>query len=188
MEAFMKIQQWPCIALLVLLTPVFAYAQQQAGDWELQFQGSYYTTVGTDYEFGSGNISAKIGPYLTNWLQFGIGPSVTISTTSYEEFDPVTYQTETTSETKTTFGSTAFLVFSWLTRGGKLVPYMGAQYFIYDVSEFENDNGSMGLNVGMKYFFTRKTALDLSGNYLFSLNGEDEGATVLFAFGLSFLF
>jgi hypothetical protein len=62
------------------------------------------------------------------------------------------------------------------------------QYFISDVSEFENDKGSMGVNAGVKYFFAKKTAFDLSGNYLFSLNGADEGATLLFAVGLSFLF
>jgi hypothetical protein len=184
----MKTRHWSCIALLVLLVPVLSYGQQQAGDWELQFQGSYYTTIGTDYEFGSGNISAKIGPYVTNYLQVGVGPSVTISTTSFQSYNPTTFEMETTSETKTTFGSTAFLVFSYLTRGAKLVPYAGVQYFISDVSEFENDKGSMGVNAGVKYFFAKKTAFDLSGNYLFSLNGADTGATLLFAVGLSFLF
>jgi len=123
-----------------------------------------------------GNISAKIGPYITDNLQIGIGPTLTITTTSFNG----------KSDTKTTFGSTAFFVYSFLMRNAKAVPYIGAAYFKNDFSD-SNDKGSVGINAGLKYYFSKKVALDVSGNYLFTLNSEQEGGTLLFAVGLSFL-
>jgi predicted porin len=90
------------------------------------------------------------------------------------------------SNTTTTFGSTAFVVYSILLRGAKAVPYIGAQYFKSDFSNGD-DKGSVGINVGMKYYFAKKTAFDVSGNYLFTLNDNSQGGIILFAVGLSFL-
>ncbi len=165
------------LALALLVTVVPAAAQQQRGDVELQFQGYYFTTVGTDVTLGSGNLAAKIGPYITDNLQIGIGPTLSITTFSASTGE---------SETKTTFGSTAFLVYSFLMRNAKAVPYLGAQYFKSDFSD-SDDKGSVGVNAGLKYFFTKKAAFDISGNYLFTLNTEQQGGVLLFAFGLSFL-
>jgi hypothetical protein len=71
-------------------------------------------------------------------------------------------------------------------RNAKAVPYLGAQYFKNDFSDSE-DKGSIGINAGLKYFFAKKTALDIGGNYLFTLNKDQEGGLLLFAVGLSFL-
>ena len=178
---------------ILLLTTGTVLSQQQAGDMELQFFGSYYRTVGNDFTFASGTIGGKIGPYLTDNIQVGLGPTFSISTSSRQTFtvDPVTFQviTKTESQTTTTFGTSAFFIYSFLTRGGKLVPYFGAQYFKRDFNKpFSEDRGSAGINGGVKYFFTKKTALDFSGNYLWDLNPDAKGALILFAFGLSFLF
>jgi hypothetical protein len=161
-----------CVGLIVLAVP--AYGQQQAGDLELQFMGYYLRSVGTSYDFSMGTIQAKIGPYVTDHLQVGVGPTLSITTAG--------------GSTTTTFGSTAFLVYSFLTRGGKVVPYFGAQYYKQDFSaDFTEDPGNVGVNLGMKYFFGKKTALDVSANYLFDLRKEAEGGTLFFAVGLSFL-
>lgn len=175
------------ILCLLLLVAVCGFAQQQRGDVELQFQGSYFTTIGTDYTFGSGNISAKIGPYITDALQIGIGPTLSITTTTTMSVGPApTYRLEKSSETKTTFGSTAFFVYSILLKGAKTVPYLGAQYFKSDFSDSE-DKGSVGINAGLKFYFAKKTAFDVGGNYLFTLNPDQQGGVLLFAVGLSFL-
>jgi hypothetical protein len=166
----------------LVLIAASGFGQQQRGDVELQFQGSYFRTVGTDFTFGSGNISGKIGPYITDGLQIGIGPTLSITTTS--SFNQTTLKEE--SNTTTTFGSTAFVVYSILLRGAKAVPYIGAQYFKSDFSNGD-DKGSVGINVGMKYYFAKKTAFDVSGNYLFTLNDNSQGGIILFAVGLSFL-
>jgi hypothetical protein len=181
------------LTLLTLLIASPAYCQQRAGDFELQFFGTYFRTVGTDFTVGTGTIGGKIGPYITDHLQIGIAPTLSImtSTVPTSTFDPVTRQVITSEETntKTTFGASVFLVYSFLSSGGKLVPYFGAQYFKSDFNlPFSEDRGSAGINVGVKYFFAKKTALDFSGNYLWNLNPEVQGGTILFAFGLSFLF
>lgn len=178
------------LMLGVAIVAMPALAQQQRGDVELQFQGYYFTTVGTDFTFGSGSLAAKIGPYLTNNLQIGIGPTLTVTTaTEYNTtFDPNTFEIVTTTDTKTTttFGTTAFFVYSFLMRNAKVVPYFGAQYFKQDFSN-SDDKGSVGMNAGVKFYFSRKTAVDVSGNYLFTLNKDQEGGMLLFAVGLSFL-
>jgi hypothetical protein len=175
------------VVCVLLLCAATGFAQQQRGDVELQFQAMYFTTVGQDYKVGMGNIAAKIGPYITDALQVGIGPTVSIITTTSATPDYTTMSVKYESDTKATFGSTAFIVYSFLMKGAKAVPYLGAQYFKSDFDDSE-DKGSMGINGGLKYYFTRKTALDVSGNYLFTLNKDQEGGTLLFAVGLSFLF
>jgi hypothetical protein len=171
---------------VLLLFAAVGFAQQQRGDIELQFQAMYYTTIGSDYQMGMGNISAKIGPYITDNLQIGIGPTLSIMTSTSATYDYTTRQIKYESDTKTTFGSTAFFVYSFLMKGAKAVPYLGGQYFKSDFSD-SDDKGSVGVNAGLKYFFGRKTALDFSGNYLFTLNEGQDGGVLLFAVGLSFL-
>jgi hypothetical protein len=175
-----------CLVLCAVVLSVPAVAQQQKGDVELQFQGYYFRTIGTDFEFGSGNLAGKIGPYITDWLQIGIGPTLSITTTTSSTVNPTTFEIDKTSETTTTFGSTAFIVASILTRGAKAVPYFGAQYFKQDFSD-DKDKGSVGFNAGVKFYFSKKAAFDVSGNYLFTLNTDEQGGMLYFAVGLSFL-
>lgn len=175
-----------CLALCLAVLAVPALSQQQKGDVELQFQGYYFTTVGTEFTFGSGTLSGKIGPYITDNLQVGIGPTLTITTSTDYSMDPITFAVKSESKTTTTFGSTAFFVYSFLTRNAKLVPYIGAQYFKQDFSD-SDDKGSVGVNLGAKYYFAKKAAFDVSGNYLFTLNKDEEGGMLYFAVGLSFL-
>ena len=75
-----------CVVLCLAVITTPAYSQQQKGDVELQFQGYYFTTVGQEFSFGSGNLAGKIGPYLTDNLQVGIGPTLSITTTTTTTF------------------------------------------------------------------------------------------------------
>lgn len=68
----------------------------------------------------------------------------------------------------------------------KAVPYFGGQFFKQSFRD-DQDKGSVGVDGGIKFFFTRKAAFDLSGNYLFSLNPDAEGGMLMFGFGLSIL-
>jgi len=185
-----------CIVVLLIAAFLPASAQQRKGDVELQFYGMYFQSVGTDDTFGMGTIGGKVGPYLTDRFQIGMGPTLTITTSTQTNyvFDPVTYEVTTTEETQTTttFGTSVFMIYSFLTSGAKVVPYFGAQWFKGDFDKpLSEDKGSAGLNAGMKYFFAKKTALDFSINYGWDLNPVEEGGTrggnLMFAFGLSFL-
>jgi hypothetical protein len=184
------------LVLLLLVANASAPAQQRKGDVELQFYGMYFSTVAVEDEFAYGTIGGKIGPYLSDHFQIGMGPTLTITTstmTNYD-YDPVTYQPIITKETNTTttFGTSVFMIYSFLTGGGKVVPYFGAQWFKSDFNKpISEDKGSAGLSGGMKYFFAKKTALDFSVNYGWDLNPVEEGGArggnLMFAFGLSFL-
>jgi hypothetical protein len=190
-EAIMKNLILVSLALLLLIATSPTSAQQKKGDFELQFYGMYYRTVGTDYTFASGTIGGKIGPYLTDHFQIGIGPSLSISTSTPP---PSLHNPNPESETTTTFGTSVFLLYSFLSSGGKLVPYFGAQWHKSDFNRpISEERGSAGVNAGLKYFFVKKTALDFSINYGWDLNPVEEGmpsrgGTLLFVFGLSFLF
>ena len=165
-----------CLIVVLLFAPSMLLAQQQQGDLELGFQGFYFAD--TEGFFSLGTIQGKIGQFFTDNLEVGISPSLSITTISTGTGD---------SETSSTFGAGAFLTYSFLSENATTVPYFGGQYYKSDFSDDE-DSGSAGINAGVKFYFTKKAAFDISGNYLFSLNENAEGGLILFSFGLSFLF
>ncbi len=161
-------------------------AQQEQGDLELQLQGSFSSTVGADVTSSIGTIAGKFGPFVTSNIQVGIGPTLTITTATTTSVVPGTGTTVAKSKTTATFGSTVFAVYSFLFQDARTVPYVGASYYKRDFSNGD-DRGWVGGNAGAKFFFTKKTAVDFSANYLTSLNTDTKGGLLLFAFGLSFL-
>jgi hypothetical protein len=193
----MRIFTFGLLSCMVLMCAGSAFGQQEKGDVELQLVGTYFATVGIeDYSFGSGTISGRVGYYFTDRFELGVGPTLSISTTTTQvppsyTYDPNTGQIITTgggteSNTTTTFGSYAFMVYSFMARGAKAVPYLGAQYFKSDFSNSE-DKGSVGVSAGLKYFFAKKAAIDFGGTYMWNLTKDVKGGTIFFSVGLSFL-
>ena len=132
--------------LILLLATPSAFAQQEQGDVELQLAGSYTTSVGSeDFSFAFGNFQGKLGYFVTDGLEIGAYPSLSI-TTSQSGFSA--------SETTTTLGAGVFLVYSVLTGDGTTVPYLGGQYFKADLDNDE-DQGHSGINAGVKFFLNR---------------------------------
>ncbi len=174
------------VLVLTLSLAGSALGQQQKGDVEVQFQGSFFTTVGGDVSNSVGTISGKIAPFVTSNIQVGIGPTLTISTSATTSIEQGTGATVTKTTTKATVGTTAFVVYSLLLHDARTVPYLGASYYKRDFSN-GSDHGWIGGNGGAKFYFTKRTAADLSVNYLVSLNAETKGGMLLFAVGLSFL-
>jgi hypothetical protein len=170
------------VLIVGLVLPV--YGQQQKGDIELQLQGTFSATIGADVSSNVGTIAGKFAPYITTNLQVGVGPTLTITTTTVPQQGTGNVATDT--ETKATIGTTAFIVYSLLLKDAVTVPYLGASYYKRDFSNGK-DRGWVGANGGAKIFFAKKMAADLSMNYLFSLNPETKGGLLLFAVGLSFL-
>jgi hypothetical protein len=168
--------------LFCLFAITAAFAQQEKGDTEFQISGTYFTTVGQDNTFSNGFIQAKLGVFITDHLEIGIAPNISISTSSTTDFFG-----ETTSNTNVTTGAGAFFQYALLAGDARTVPYIGGQYFKSDL-ENSDDKGSAGVNGGLKFFVSEKAAFDFSGNYLFDLNEGSEGGLLLFAAGISFLF
>jgi hypothetical protein len=176
------------VLMIVLLSAFFsvASAQQQKGDIELQLAGSYFTTFATDVSVNVGTVSGKFAPFITDNIQIGIGPTLTIITTTTTTVAPVTGRAVTGSKTNVTFGSTAFVTYSFLLKDARVVPYAGASYYKQDFGK-TSERGWIGVNGGMRYFFTRRASIDVSANYLITLTPGETGSMLLFAFGLSFL-
>jgi hypothetical protein len=143
-------------------------AQQEKGDVEVQLSFSVIKIE----DFTSGYVQLKLGSYVSDNLEIGIAPSVQISTNG---------------ETETTTGIGLFASYSFLA-DSEAVPYLGLQYYVPDV-EKADELSSAGINAGVKYYFTEKTAFDLSLNYLFAITEEeDTSGLFLIMGGLSYLF
>ena len=156
-----------------------ASAQQEKGDVELQFAGSLHTTVGDSSSSGLGLFQAKLGVFVTDNLQVGIYPSVIITISELN----ITGVGGTEAEV----GLGVFTTYSFLGKGAITVPYVGVQYFQTDISEgFDQNSGSVGVNAGLKFYLSSKTAFDVGANYLFSLDNAGRG-TLLFQVGLGVL-
>ena len=170
----MQLRKVVIVACAITLIAIPALAQQQRGDIELGLQGFVLTTVGMGVSATVGTVQGKLGFFFTDNFEFGVTPSMTIVTVK--------------GETDVDGGGGAFLTYSVLLKNARAVPYFGAQYYKSSFStDFDVDPGSVGVNAGVKFFFTRKAAFDVNANYLFSLAKNAEGGMLLFAFGISFL-
>ncbi|TVR58805.1 MAG: hypothetical protein EA422_15660 [Gemmatimonadales bacterium] len=164
------------LAVLFLLVPLVlmpgsAAAQQQAGDIELQFTGTYFTTVGTDFSFASGIIQGKGSYFFTDRVELGAFPSLAISSSD-------------SGVTDYSFGLGVFGSYSFLMEDATTVPYVGFQWWKQDL---DADVDWVGVNAGFKFFFSPQVALDLGANYLTDTSDSSQGL-FLVQTGLSFLF
>ena len=160
-----------CLLIATVLCVAPSLAQQEKGDVELGLQGQAFTAVGSDIDFSFVNLVAKVGLYATNSFEFGVSPTLSVITVE--------------KNTTTTLGSGVFVLYSFLAGDARTVPYAGAQYYIPDFDD--TDQNAAGVTVGAKFFFTKKAAFDINGNYLFSLGENAEGGLLLFGFGLSYI-
>lgn len=159
------------LPVLLLASPVAA--QQQKGDVELEFTGSLITTVGADQNSGIGIIQSKVGRFVTDRIELGAYPSLETRFVG--------------NVSVTTVGFGLFGVYSFLQEDAMTVPYVGFFYYKSDVTEgFEANDNWLGVNGGFKVYVSPRMALDIGGNYLFGVSGQEGGLVMLLA-GLSFL-
>lgn len=182
----MRATTFSAVFLLLVSVSGVSLAQQQQGDVELQLQGSYFTTFATDVSVNVGTIAGKFAPFITDNIQIGIGPTLTITTTTMTTVAPLSGRTEEKSNTTVTFGSTVFITYSFLMRDARVVPYVGASFYKIDFGN-PAERGWLGLNGGLRYYLTKRTSLDFSASYLKTLTEQKRGSMLLFSFGLSFL-
>lgn len=153
------------ILLLVVLLLIASSANAQyieQGDREIQFFGSFFAVSGMKMF----NLSGLYGYYKTDKLEFGGGPSINYM--SYSGFG--------ISESSTTVGATAFVRLN-LTAKDKVIPFVGAQWYQYDLAPEEplgfTDLSYIQFGGGFKYFLNEYIAYDFSGNMGFGLTGGD---------------
>lgn len=123
-----------------VLTSAAALAQQQKGDFQIQAQAAYYNVSGFDF----GNIYFSGSRFVTDNVEVGVSPNITISTV--------------TSVNMTVFGN-----YSFLTADAKMVPYAGAGITFYDLG---SDNALTGFTLkgGIRYFVTEHVNIDVGPN------------------------
>lgn len=162
------------LLLAVLFTAAPAAAQQEKGDVELEFSGSLNTRLGTEDASGLALIQTKVGRFFTDRWQLGAFPSLEV------QFAGRT--------TDTRVGGGLFAVYSYLRPDAMTVPYGGASLYKRDlIAGFGAQDYWMGINGGMKFYVDHNIAVDMGGNYLFSLSGAD-GQLLIMQAGLSFFF
>lgn len=165
---------------LVLLASV-AGAQVEKGDSEILFAGSLMSTVGMESSSSQGSFTLVYGYFFTKNLELGVGPTVSITTSSYGG------ESETTTELSSTFfGQYNF------TTAGKNVPYLTASWYQMDFSpedeESFTDYSFVTAGGGLRMFFNEYAAFNTSALYGFSLAENAEGGIILIQTGLSFIF
>ena len=173
-----------CLLAPLMAAPLPALGQQAAGDVELQFVGSLLTTVGQDNGSETqGLFQAKAGYFLTDRIEVGAFPSLTLSRTTIRSDDWPDVPDQSSSETKVGMG--VFSTYSFLTAGATTVPYVGGQFYRIDVTN-EDEGGWLGVNAGLKFYLSERTAFDTGGNALMGV-GQSEGVLLHLQVGLSFL-
>jgi hypothetical protein len=181
----------------VLFVPGLARAQAQKGDGEVLVQGFAFSIFGTDYTSTSANAQFDLGRFVSDKVELGFGPTLTISSSRSPGMDPI-YDSRgrvlvpgipSETSTKATVGGHVFgKVFFG---SGKVYPFIGLDFAISDFKAPEGgsfaDNLSLGPSVGVKNYLTEKTALTLEGAT--TVSTQSSGSKNLFLrVGISHLF
>jgi len=169
------------ILICIVLVSFFsnAYSQVQKGDMNIGFSSSFSTQSGTPRNMIiTGLISAE--RFFTDNISVGLGPVVSVITSD--------------GSLTSIYGANLFGNYNFLTKGGKLLPYVGILGSINqsisnsDTKSQQNGNQIVnsgnstvsfygaGAKVGTKYFITEKINLDANVNYATNIystvNGE----------------
>lgn len=181
----------------VLAAPGLARAQAKRGDGEVLVQGFALSIFGGGYTQTSANGQLDLGKFVSDKMELGFGPTLTISTSRMRGREPI-YDTRgrliapgTPSETSTdaTIGGHAFgkIFFG----SGKVYPFVGLDVAVSNFKAPEGgsiiDNFSLGPSVGVKNYLTEKTALTLEAAT--TVSTQSSGSKNLFLrVGISHLF
>jgi hypothetical protein len=163
---------------LILLTILLAswmtvYSQQQAGDFQLQAQASYFSNSFAGQTFSSGSIYVNASRFFTDNIEVGVSPFFNFGD-------------------QTTVNLAFFGNYSFLLDNAMLVPYGGVQVMFYNLgSDPDFSQTGFGLKAGLRYFVTENVNIDVGPNIIFlsAPSGFNEGSTLFqFTAGLGYIF
>ena len=157
-------------ALGLLLSAGPAAAQANKGDSEVLMQGFVGMNPEAAADSAFGNFTFTYGVYVTNGLELGVGPSITITTDS------------------TSMGMNLFVLQHF--GRARVTPYVGADFRSYDIED--DSQGFFGFNGGLKNYLSERAALDLRVAYgvqaVEPAPGFGRAKNLQFSIGLSVLF
>ena len=163
---------------LIFLTILLAswmpvYSQQQAGDFQLQAQASYFSNSFAGQTFSSGSIYVNASRFFTDNIEVGVSPFFNFGD-------------------QTTVNLAFFGNYSFLLDNAMLVPYGGVQVMFYNLgSDPDFSQTGFGLKAGLRYFVTENVNIDVGPNIVFlsAPSGFNEGSTLFqFTAGLGYIF
>ncbi|HKV09409.1 MAG TPA: hypothetical protein VJ725_14795 [Thermoanaerobaculia bacterium] len=150
--------------MLVLLTAP-AFAQQEAGDTELQAQGTLYLVTSGDFE-SSGAIFVNYGRFFNQNQEIGV---LAVGTFNDE------------GDLKLSGGP--FYRYNFLR--GNVAPYVGAAAK-FGESPYSDDI-TLTFEGGARFFLSRSTAFSVAANTDYSIDEQELADTIQVVFGFSYL-
>lgn len=155
------------MAAVVLLAAGPAAAQQEAGDTELQLQGSLNLAFSDDFE-DTGTVNALYGRFLTDRQE--VGATVGAFFVSDGDLAGV---------------AGPFYRYNFLS-DGKAVPYVGAAV-LATFGEYTGGDVQLDLEGGARWFLDRNAAFSLAGRYSYDVDASDFADRLQVLFGFSYL-
>jgi hypothetical protein len=160
--------------LTILLASVMpAFGQQEAGDFQVQAQASYYSNSFAGQTFSAGSIYFNASRFFTDNIEVGVSPFFNFGD-------------------QTTVNLSFFGNYSFLLDNAMLVPYGGVQVMFYNLgSDPDFSQTGFGLKAGLRYFVTENVNIDVGPNIIFlsAPAGYSEGSTLFqFTAGLGYIF
>lgn len=147
--------------------------QQQAGDFQVQAQASYFSNSFAGQTFSSGSIYFNASRFFTDNIEVGVSPFFNFGD-------------------QTTVNLAFFGNYSILLDNAMLVPYGGVQVMFYNLgSDPDFSQTGFGLKAGLRYFVTENVNIDVGPNIIFlsAPAGYSEGSTLFqFTAGLGYIF
>jgi hypothetical protein len=184
-------------AFFLTISVAPAFAQAERGDKELLVSGSISSNISEGSSDVEGNLIVGIGFFVTNGLELGAQPGISIRTgqsivqTGTGPFGIPIYDQQ--RETTTT-GLVRFFVRQHFGRA-KVAPYVGGNVFMMSTPGFagsESSTTSIGAGeFGLKNYLSESTALDLNlsvGTQLNAPEGSSTPTNVRFQVGITHLF
>lgn len=165
-----------CCLCVFVVSPNFTYAQAEKGDKEILINGFLFAQTG-EYGFASITTFFNYGVFLTDSLQVGGGPSVTLSHMGGSDYFE--------SETELSISLNAFVRKYFIKEGSKTAFYAGGEGYYYDVFR-EGSLLYLRPFVGLKYYFLKKAAFDANIGYGFGLK-KGGGGMFSGTFGISII-
>lgn len=166
----MKLVRMLVLGALPLLATAGLQAQQAKGDQEVALMGTVIKVEDTTATI----VQGTYGVFITDHMELGISPMI-------GKFDDYNLK-----------AGTFFFSYSWLPKGSKFVPYIGASVFKQKISGPGLDAGATGFGpkIGFKYFFTPKAAFNMNVESIRTKddNTDAKTTTVVALLGLSYLF
>jgi hypothetical protein len=148
--------------IFIFVSIVESRGQVQKSDQSLGFALDV-SSFGGDADQTTTNFNFNYTYYVTKNISVGVGPRFGWSKSGDQK--------------SSTIGYNGFVNYSFLTKGGFVLPYLGAQFSQLSQKQAGSDDkfvtNSVGGNVGIKFFLTERLNIDNNVSFTRIISGSD---------------